>query len=208
MTTINTLSRQPTKLDYASPTQFKFSIIKLPKVEYFCTAATIPGIELGETSQPTPLKNIPVPGDKLTYSNLTMTFLCDEYLENFRELHGWMVGLGFPQDHNQFGTLLRGGQDRFPTSKTRDYVGDAGKVTAPPPNVGAIYSDATLSVLSAKNNSIVEVRFRDIFPISLSSLSYNQQAADVDYLTCDVVFGYKLYEFAETGASKTTTTTS
>ena len=107
MTTINTLSRQPTKLDYASPTQFKFSIIKLPKVEYFCTAATIPGIELGETSQPTPLKNIPVPGDKLTYSNLTMTFLCDEYLENFRQLHGWMVGLGFPQDHNQFGTLLR-----------------------------------------------------------------------------------------------------
>ena len=35
MTTTNSLTRQPTKLDYASPTQFKFSILKLPKVEFF-----------------------------------------------------------------------------------------------------------------------------------------------------------------------------
>ena len=62
MTTINTLSRQPTKLDYASPTQFKFQIAKLPKVEYFCTAVNVPGIELGGIiSQVTPLKDIPLP---------------------------------------------------------------------------------------------------------------------------------------------------
>ena len=46
MTTTNSYSRQPTKLDYASPTQFKFNIIKLPKVEYFCTAINIPGISI------------------------------------------------------------------------------------------------------------------------------------------------------------------
>ena len=34
-----TLNRQPTKLDYASPTQFKFTISQLPKVEFFTTAA-------------------------------------------------------------------------------------------------------------------------------------------------------------------------
>ena len=37
MTTTNALSRQPSKLDLA-PTQFKFTIIKLPKVEYFLHA--------------------------------------------------------------------------------------------------------------------------------------------------------------------------
>ena len=42
MTTLK--NRQPTKLDYASPTQFKFGIAKLPKVEYFCTSVNIPGI--------------------------------------------------------------------------------------------------------------------------------------------------------------------
>ena len=48
MTVTNSLTRQPTKLDYASPTQFKFSILKLPKVEYFCTSVNIPGINLGD----------------------------------------------------------------------------------------------------------------------------------------------------------------
>ena len=51
MTTINSNTRQPTKLDYASPTQFKFTIIKLPKVEYFCTSVNIPGIELSSGGQ-------------------------------------------------------------------------------------------------------------------------------------------------------------
>ena len=49
MTETNSLTRQPTKLDYAAATQFKFNIIKLPKVEFFCTAVNIPGITLGET---------------------------------------------------------------------------------------------------------------------------------------------------------------
>ena len=44
MTTTNAYSRQPTKQDYADPTKFKFSITKLPKVEYFCTQVNLPGI--------------------------------------------------------------------------------------------------------------------------------------------------------------------
>ena len=42
-TTINAIQRQPTELDYADPTKFKFSITKLPKVEFFTTQASIPG---------------------------------------------------------------------------------------------------------------------------------------------------------------------
>ena len=64
MTETNTLSRQPTKLDYASPNQFKFNITKLPKVEYFCTSVNVPGITLGTIRQETPLKDIPLPGEK------------------------------------------------------------------------------------------------------------------------------------------------
>lgn len=57
MTTLNALSRQPTSIDYASPTQFKFSISKLPKVEYFCTSVNVPGITLGGSPvQATPTK--------------------------------------------------------------------------------------------------------------------------------------------------------
>jgi len=208
MTTINSLSRQPTKLDYASPTQFKFSIIKLPKVEYFCTAVNIPGITLGGTmSQPSPLKDIPIPGDKLTYEALSMTFMVDENLENFQEIHGWLVGLGFPRDHNEFRDLVSSGNDRFP-AKNQSISNEIGKVKYGAANTGGTYSDATLTILTSKNNSQLEVRFRNMFPTGLTGLSYNQQAADVDYLTATVSFEYEIYDFATTGSSTTSVTTS
>jgi hypothetical protein len=208
MTTTNSFSRQPTKLDYASPTQFKFSIIKLPKVEYFCTAVNIPGITLGGTmSQPSPLKDIPIPGEKLTYEPLSMTFLVDENLENFQEIHGWLVGLGFPRDHNEFRDLVSSGNDRFP-AKNQSISNEIGKVKYGAANTGGTYSDATLTILTSKNNSQLEVRFRNMFPTGLTGLSYNQQAADVDYLTATVSFEYEIYDFANTGSSTTSVTTS
>ena len=208
MTTINSLSRQPTKLDYASPTQFKFTILKLPKVEYFCTAVNIPGISLGDATQATSLKNIPIPGDKLTYEPLQMTFLVDENLENFQEIHGWLVGLGFPRDHREFRNLISSGNDRFPTKNTNNVSTEAGKVKFAATDAGPTLSDATLTVLSSKNNAQVEVRFRDLYPTGLTGLAYNQQASDVDYLTATVSFSYLIYDFATVGASTTTVTTS
>ena len=208
MTVTNSYNRQPTKLDYASPTQFKFGIIKLPKVEYFCTAANIPGITLGNTNQPTPLKDIPIPGDKLDYDTLNISFLVDENLENYREIHGWLTGLGFPKDYSQFRDLQGAGSDRYPTTQNVGLSKELGQVKKAVQDDGGLYSDATLFVLTSKNTNNIEVRFRDIYPISLSGLDYNQQANDVDYLTASVTFSYKIYEFATSQGSNTTETTS
>ena len=207
MTELKSLSRQPTKLDYAAATQFKFNIIKLPKVEFFCTTVNIPGVTLGETSQDTPLKTIPIPGDTLTYSSLNVSFLVDENLENYREIHGWLTGLGFPRSHEQFETFINAGKDRFPTSNATANSREAGRVDDGGFDVGASYSDATLTILSSKNNPVLEVRFRDLYPTSLSGLSYDQQAGDTSYLTGDVSFSYQIYEFATVGSATTTETT-
>ena len=206
MTITNSYTRQPTQLDYASPTQFKFNIIKLPKVEYFVTSVNVPGISMGTTTQATMLRDLPGPGDKLSYEALTLSFLVDEHLENYREIHGWLTGLGFPRDHSEFKTLQDAGTDRFPTS-SGNVSTEVGKVNNTAPDEGSTFSDATLMILSSKNNAIVEVRFRDIFPVSLGGLNYEQQAGDVEYLTTTVTFNYKLYEFATVGSSTTTVTT-
>ena len=206
MTITNSYTRQPTQLDYASPTQFKFNIVKLPKVEYFVTSVNVPGITMGTTTQATMLRDLPGPGDKLSYESLTLSFLVDEHLENYREIHGWLTGLGFPRDHSEFKTLQDAGTDRFPTS-SGNVSTEAGKVNNSTPDEGSTFSDATLMILSSKNNAIVEVRFRDIFPVSLGGLNYEQQAGDVEYLTTTVTFNYKLYEFATVGSSTTTVTT-
>ena len=207
MTVTNSFNRQPTKLDYASPTQFKFSLLKLPKVEYFCTAVNIPGIELSGTSQATMLKDIPLPGNKLTYEPLQMRFIVDENLENFQEIHGWLVGLGYPRDHTEFQNLLASGTDRFPGRSTAVKT-EPGKDTTATADIGGTYSDATLTVLTSKNNAQVEIRFRDVYPTGLTGLQYDQQANDVDYLTATVSFNYLVYDFATVGSSTTTVTTS
>ena len=176
MTTSNVIDRAPSKFDYASPIQFRFKMTKLPNVEFFIQSANIPGISLGETSMPTPLKDISMPGDKLTYQTLEVSFLVDENLNNYKEIHDWIIGLGFPQDHTQFKTLLGTGADRFPGRIANTAA--TGTSIAQPVSEGGIYSDATLTVLNSKNIAKTEIRFQNVFPISLGSLSYDIKASD------------------------------
>ena len=206
MTITNSYSRQPTKQDYASPTQFKFQITKLPKVEYFCTAANIPGISIPSPAQVTPLADIPLPGETISFEDLSVTFMVDENLENYREIHGWMYGIGFPISRTQFGSLVDANNDRFPTTGKDSLKTDAGKVKYGAKPLGPIFSDATLNVLTSKNNANIEVRFSDVFPTALSGLSFDQQADDVNYLSATVTFKYKVFEFALKNASSTTNT--
>jgi hypothetical protein len=184
------LERQPDKLDYASPTQFRFGINQLPKVEFFTINANLPGIDAPTIDFANPFKNIPIMGDKLTYENLTITFIVDEYLENYQSLHNWMTGIGFPSDRSEFKT------HRDVTS-----IAPAGGRTTPVDIVSSttsdksMYSDAFLMLLSNKNNPILNVIFENLFPISLSGLDYTQGATDVEYMSATASFAYQIYKF-------------
>ena len=185
------IARQPTKLDYSSPTQFKFGILQLPKVEFFTVAANLPGISLPSATYNTPFKDIPTMGDKPEYEDLNITFIVDEFLENYISMHEWMIGTGFPKNRTQFANF-RSNTANQPkaTLGTSTDIGDTQPAT---PDKG-MYGDATLTILSNKNNPLVEVRFQDVFPTSLGGLSYTQTATDVEYLTVDATFQYKIYE--------------
>ena len=191
VTATSPLARQPDKLDYASPTQFRFGIHQLPKVEFFTVSVNLPGISAGIAILPTPLKDIPTMGEKLTYENLSITFIVDEYLENYTSLHNWMTGIGFPKSRSQFSTFrdvtsnLRASQKGIST--------DIGDVKQSTPDK-SMYSDAFIMILSNKNNPIVEINFQDMFPISLSALNFTQTATDVEYITATAEFAYQIYE--------------
>ena len=157
----------------------------------FTTTATLPGISLGDAVFPTPYKEIPVMGDKLTYENLTVNFIVDEYLENYKTLHDWMSAIGFPKSRSQF-SEFRSTTSNTPiaTQGTSQDIGDVKPSTA----ARSLFGDATLTILTNKNNPIVEVRFQDLYPVSLTGLEYDQGATEVDYLTASVDFDYKIYE--------------
>ena len=183
------LARQPDKLDYASPTQFKFGIHQLPKVEFFTLSANVPGISAGVATQPTPFKDIPIVGDKLTYENLSITFQVDEYLENYVSLHNWMKGIGFPTDRQEFRTY-RDVTSNTPAGGKEPSIDLVGSATPD----RALYSDAYLMVLSNKNNPIVEVYFQNVFPVSLGALEFTQSVTDIEYMTATAEFAYQIYE--------------
>ena len=191
MATSRTIDRQPTKLDYASPTQFRFGINQLPKVEFFTVAANVPSINMGSAIFPTPFKDIPVMGDKITYENLSISFIVDEYLENYISLHEWMTAIGFPKSRTQFKDFRANTSNVAQTTQgTSQDIGDVQPAT--PAN--ALFSDAYLMILSNKNNPIVEITFHNMYPTTLGALEYSQGAADVEYLTVSADFAYQIYE--------------
>ena len=195
MTETKTINRQPsgTGLDYADPTKFKFQTPKLPRVEFNCIQANIPGITLTEIQQPTRLIPIKIPGNDLTFENLNITFIVDEDLTNYRSVHDWMAGLSQMDSDEKYRALISDGQDRMPRSQQNNST-DAGRVTSAT-NDGAIYSDSKLIILSARNTPLVELTFTDCYPLSLSALEYNQNATDVEYLQATVSFGYKIHSY-------------
>ena len=189
-----TVQTQPDKLDYASPTQFRFGIHQLPKVEFFAVSATIPAIALSDVLVPTPFKSIPMMGDQLTFDNLTVSFIVDEHLENYLSIHEWMTAIGFPKNRKQFSEFKTNISNTPSTARSAASTStDIGDVKSASPN-NALFSDATLTILSNKNNPIVNVFFRDLYPVAMTALDYNQQATDVEYITASIDFAYQIYE--------------
>ena len=130
-------------------------------------------------------------GDDLTFDNLEISFLVDEKLTNYRELHQWLVGIGFPKVRSQFSSFKSENSDVFPTgSQVKGETTSTGVATG----TQSMFGDATLTVMTSKNNPIMEVRFSDLYPVSLSALQFDQQLTDTTYLTATCTFTYKLYE--------------
>ena len=168
--------------NFLSPVVFKFAFKRVPKVAFFCNQANIPDLTLGIAEQPTYLKNIPVPGDKIEFGDLNLRFLVDEDLGNYMEIQNWIRGLGFPDTLLEFDELEKsdpmfrgGGFGQFARS------GDK------------IYSDGTLQILSSNLVPQFQVVFKDLFPYSLTTLSFDATDTDIEYFTADVSFKYTIY---------------
>ena len=167
---------QITNRNFLSPAGFKFTLAKEPKVSFFCNTVRIPEINLGLAMQPSYLKDIDVPGEKVTFGDLSIRFLVDENLENYMAIHNWITGLGFPETTQQFVDLLK----------------DENDVTQPadPKNQ---FSDGSLSILNSNFKTAAIVKFVDLFPYSLTSLDFDATITDVQYFTAEASFKYTIY---------------
>ncbi len=191
---------QPTVLDYASQTQWRLAFNRVPKTTWFCTTANVPGITLGEAQYATPMSDMFIAGDKLTFETLNITFIVDEELQNYRELWEWITGIGSPVKHTQWSDVLSKGDGlttTFSAIGTDDQLDSrtASVMQGGTSTESNLYSDSTLIVYNSKNIPKVEVKFKNMFPTSLSSLEYSQESSDVEYFKASASFRYLYYEF-------------
>ncbi len=181
VTEANWSNQQPSDLDYLKPNGFKFQIHNLPNVSYFCQAANIPAIQMGSPSLPTPLSDIPYPGDKLSYGDLVIRFLVQENMSNYLELYNWLIGLGFPENHDQYKNWNESQRYRFPAISDK--------------RLGALgnFSDADFFILDSDNNPNVKITYYDVFPVSLEGLDFDISSGRADFLVGIAAFKYRHY---------------
>ena len=164
--------------NFLSGVAFKFNLSKFPKVDFFSNSARIPELSLELAQQSSYLKNIAVPGERLTYGDFTLRFLVDENMENYVSVYNWLKGLGFPETTQQFRDV------------TTDSKGQRDPKEA--------FCDGTLRILNSNYREVGKVKFNDLFPTSLTSLDFDATATDVQYLTAEATFKYTINDLENT----------
>ena len=166
--------KQIANRNFLSGVAFKFSLGKFPKVDFFSNSAIIPLLNLELARQPSYLKNIDVPGERLTYGDFTLRFIVDENMENYLAVYDWLKGLGFPETGKQFQEIIT------------DSDGQRDPKEA--------FCDGTLRILSSSYREVAKVSFNDLFPTSLTSLDFDATNTDIQYFTAEATFKYTLYK--------------
>jgi|TARA_R100000005_G_C4927731_1_gene158103 hypothetical protein len=168
-------ARQISNRNFLAPTGFKFTLARTPKVDFLAQSANIPEITMGFAVQSTYLKDLPIPGDKLNYGDFTLRFIVDEDLVNYRTIQDWLRGLAYPETIEEYSEWIEGDQLK------KD------------PNT----SDGTLLIYNSSFRVCTKVKFRGLFPTSLTTVAFDAAATDVEYVTADVTFKYDIYDIEQ-----------
>lgn len=170
-------NRTPQSTNFLQPTKFLLTFDRIPAVQYFCQSVNIPGINLGQAPINTPTLDIFAPGNKITYNPLNVHFLVDERLEGWQQLHSWFRSIASPDSYEERKRLTDMQNALKNTKSLRNY------------------SDATLTVLSSLNNPILRVKFKNMFPITLSDITFDSSQSADDIISADCIFIFDSFDF-------------
>ena len=87
------LANQPKNMNPLADVQFKFDIAALPETSFFVQTASLPGITLSPMEIGLPQRQgFARSTGTISYEELSITFLVDEYLKNWMEIYNWLTG--------------------------------------------------------------------------------------------------------------------
>lgn len=176
-TTMTALTRNPKNPNHLIPNKFELNFARTPNVRYFCQSLSVPGISLSEVPVNNPFLDVYSPGEKAIYDLLNVTFMIDEELQSWLEIHNWIRAMTFPVEFSEYRSL-----DRL-----NSHI--AARADKKPQ-----FSDATIDILSSNNKPYYRFKLHDVFPISLSTFVMNTMDDSSTVLTADATFRYSYYD--------------
>ena len=168
MSSTNTEARlTPKSPNYLRNNNFKFTINKIPNVNFYVQSCNLPSLELGYRETKSQFAHpVQINGGELTYGTFNISFIVDEDLHNYMELYNWIKG-------------------QIPEETLSDIEPKAER-----------YDDATLLILNSAYKPNLRVTFADLFPITLDAIEFDLTDSDPDPIVIGATFrfnGYKIY---------------
>ena len=155
------IRNQPTNLNQLNVVSFETNFLRMSNINYFCQRVNIPGITLSNSVLSTPFANIPIEGDVLEFEDLSIGFIVDEDMQNYLELYNWLQSIGFPEKFPQYDN-----------------------------ETSSIKSDVNILIHTNKSNPNYSIVFKDVFPVSLGTITFDTNATALDPVVIDATFKY------------------
>lgn len=166
----------PDNINALTTNGFLFSIQKYPELTYFIQNASLPDISLGSSLQSSSVHDLKLPGETMEFGTLNIDFVVDSQMKNYMAIYEWMAGLGFPKGNDQYTKFINETRNNNSYSERSKQV-----------------SDAHLSILDANNKEVKRFMFYDVFPTSMSALSFQSVNTDVNYIVANLTLEYSFF---------------
>lgn len=173
------LTRNATNKDILQSNKFRLTFDRLPEMTYFCQTVMLPGVSLTEVPRNTPFVDLYSPGEKLQYDPLTISFLVDEDLRAWLNIHDWLRACTFPTQFKEYRDLQKLNMNAMGRNV---------------PKAMPQFSDATLSIFTNKNNPNIRVKFVDLFPVTLDAVQFSSMDSAENIITATATFRYSYYD--------------
>ena len=175
-----TLAQFPQNKNFLSPLGFRLVFDRLPHVEYFCQAAVLPFVSIGNIEVPNPILPLNVPSTKINMGNFEVTFKIDEDMKNYSELYQWMIDLTFDRETSLYMHMGESRTKKFQQNPS-----------------GGVFSDASLTILNSVKNANKELRFTDVYPAGLTPLKFDVTQESINFMECTASFSFRDFRISD-----------
>jgi hypothetical protein len=172
-------NRNPSNPNFLQQNKFILNFGRAPSIQFFCQSVSVPGISLSEVPQFTPFVDVYLPGEKAIYDILNVTFIVDEELKGWLEIHDWIRAMTFPKEFEEYQNLGR--------------LSRIASATAAASNKPQ-YSDASVTILSSSNKPYFKFKYYDCFPTSLSTFIMGANDSPESTMSADATFRYSYFD--------------